>query len=121
MTAFSFFQIKGCKRKIFYLSAPIMRQDCLLDYPSLAISLPCVFEKVSWVDAGKDIFSAITAYREERGWTEYQLAEHSGLPRSTISSWYRKNMVATIPSLKKLAWLLATRFLSYLQKIHWFF
>ena len=50
----------------------------------------------------KDILAAITTYREERGWTEYQLAEHSGLPQSTISSWYRKNMVPTIPSLEKI-------------------
>lgn len=50
----------------------------------------------------KDILSTITAYREERGWTEYQLAERSGLPQSTISSWYRKNMVPTIPSLEKI-------------------
>ena len=47
----------------------------------------------------KDILSAITTYREERGWTEYQLAERSGLPQSTISS---KNMVPTIPSLEKI-------------------
>lgn len=50
----------------------------------------------------KDILSIITAYREERGWTEYQLAERSGLPQSTISSWYHKNMVPTIPSLEKI-------------------
>ncbi len=50
----------------------------------------------------KDILAAITKYREERGWTEYQLAERSGLPQSTISSWYRKNMVPTIPSLEKI-------------------
>ena len=50
----------------------------------------------------KDILTTITAYREERGWTEYQLAEKSGLPQSTISSWYRKNMVPTIPSLEKI-------------------
>ena len=50
----------------------------------------------------KDILSVITAYREERGWTEYQLAERSGLPQSTISSWYRKNMVPTITSLEKI-------------------
>ena len=50
----------------------------------------------------KDILSVITAYREERGWTEYQLAERSGLPQSTISSWYRKNMIPTIPSLEKI-------------------
>ena len=50
----------------------------------------------------KDILSTITEYRQERGWTEYQLAERSGLPQSTISSWYRKNMVPTIPSLEKI-------------------
>ena len=50
----------------------------------------------------KDILTAISAYREGRGWTEYQLAEYSGLPQSTISSWYRKNMVPTIPSLEKI-------------------
>lgn len=50
----------------------------------------------------KDILTTITKHREERGWTEYQLAEHSGLPQSTISSWYRKNMVPSIPSLEKI-------------------
>ena len=50
----------------------------------------------------KDILATITEYREDRGWTEYQLAEHSGLAQSTISSWYRKNMVPTIPSLEKI-------------------
>ena len=50
----------------------------------------------------KDILAAITTYREERGWTEYQLAERSGLPQSTISSWYRRSMVPTIPSLEKI-------------------
>ena len=52
--------------------------------------------------AVKDILAIITTYREERGWTEYQLAEKSGLPQSTISSWYRKNMIPTIPSLEKI-------------------
>ena len=50
----------------------------------------------------KDILAAITTYREERGWTEYQLAERSGLPQSTISSWYLRSMVPTIPSLEKI-------------------
>ena len=50
----------------------------------------------------KDILAAITTYREERGWTEYQLAERSGLPQSTISSRYRRSMVPTIPSLEKI-------------------
>lgn len=50
----------------------------------------------------EDILSTITAYRQARGWTEYQLAERSGLPQSTISSWYRKNMIPSIPSLQKI-------------------
>ena len=50
----------------------------------------------------KDILTTITEFRVERGWTEYQLAEQSGLPQSTISSWYRKNMIPTIPSLEKI-------------------
>ena len=50
----------------------------------------------------KDVLSAITEYRLERGWSEYQLAERSGLPQSTISSWYRKDIVPTVPSLGKI-------------------
>lgn len=49
-----------------------------------------------------DILSTITEHRQSRGWTEYQLAERSGLPQSTISSWYRKGMTPTIPSLEKI-------------------
>ena len=48
------------------------------------------------------ILDKITAIREARGWTEYQLAERSGLPQSTISSWYRKSMIPSIPSLVKI-------------------
>ena len=49
-----------------------------------------------------DVLTTIAIYRETRGWSEYQLAEHSGLPQSTISSWYRKNLIPTIPSLQKI-------------------
>ena len=40
--------------------------------------------------------------REARGWTEYQLAERSGLPQSTISSWYKKGMTPSFSSLEKI-------------------
>lgn len=50
----------------------------------------------------KDVLAVITKYREDRSWSEYQLAERSGLPQSTISSWYRKNMVPTLSSLEKI-------------------
>lgn len=49
-----------------------------------------------------NILDKITELREERHWSEYQLAEKSGLTQSTISSWYRKNMLPSIPSLSKI-------------------
>lgn len=49
-----------------------------------------------------NVLERIVLLREERHWTEYQLAEHSGLTQSTISSWYRKNMLPSIPSLTKI-------------------
>lgn len=49
-----------------------------------------------------EILDKITKLRLERGWSEYQLAEKSGLTQSTISSWYRKNMLPTIPSLSRI-------------------
>ncbi len=49
-----------------------------------------------------DVLEKIRSFRIERNWTEYQLAEKSELPQSTISSWYRKNQIPTIPSLEKI-------------------
>ena len=49
-----------------------------------------------------NVLDRITYYRKQKGWTEYQLAEHSGLTQSTISSWYRKDMLPNIASLDKI-------------------
>lgn len=49
-----------------------------------------------------DVLARITALRTGRNWSEYQLAERSGLTQSTISSWYRKNMTPSIPSLERI-------------------
>ena len=49
-----------------------------------------------------DVLERITYHRKLRNWTEYQLAEQSGLTQSTISSWYRKDMLPTLPSLEKI-------------------
>ena len=49
-----------------------------------------------------NILERITYYRQQKNWSEYQLAENSGLTQSTISSWYRKNMIPSIPSLNKI-------------------
>ncbi|OUQ16556.1 helix-turn-helix domain-containing protein [Lachnoclostridium sp. An138] len=49
-----------------------------------------------------DVLDRISYYRNKRGWTEYQLSVKSGLTQSTISSWYRKNLIPSIPSLEKI-------------------
>lgn len=49
-----------------------------------------------------DILGIIKKQREARGWSEYQLAERSGLPQSTISSWYKKDMRPSFASLEKI-------------------
>lgn len=49
-----------------------------------------------------NVLERITHYRKLKNWSEYQLAEKSGLTQSTISSWYRKDMYPTIPSLEKI-------------------
>ena len=50
----------------------------------------------------KDILAEITRLRLKRRWSEYQLAQHSGLSQSTISTWYRKNQIPTIQTLEKV-------------------
>lgn len=49
-----------------------------------------------------DVLNRITTQRLSRNWTEYQLSQKSGIPQSTISSWYRKNMLPSLASLDKI-------------------
>lgn len=51
-----------------------------------------------------DILRQITKLREERAWTEYQLSEKAGLPQSTISSWYKKQLLPSLASLEKICY-----------------
>ena len=49
-----------------------------------------------------DILDRIVKQRKYRNWTEYQLAQKSGLPQSTISSWYNKKMLPSLQFLEKI-------------------
>ena len=49
-----------------------------------------------------NVLKRIYQLRTERGWSEYQLAEAAEHPQSTISSWYRKDMLPSIGSLEKI-------------------
>lgn len=52
--------------------------------------------------SGIDILKKINDERLRRNWSEYTLAKNSGIPQSTISTWYRKSMQPTIASLEKI-------------------
>ena len=45
-----------------------------------------------------DILGRIERERLSRGWSEYALAENSGLTQSTISTWRRRNLQPKICS-----------------------
>lgn len=49
-----------------------------------------------------NINDRITELRIERKWSEYHLAEQSGIVQSTISSWSRTNAMPTVPNLEKI-------------------
>lgn len=48
------------------------------------------------------VLERIYQLRLERGWSEYRLSEESGIAQTTISSWFRKNIIPTVPSLEKI-------------------
>ena len=49
-----------------------------------------------------DVLDRILSLRLERGWSEYRLSEESGIPQTTISSWFRKKICPTVSSIEKI-------------------
>lgn len=49
-----------------------------------------------------DILGRIEKERLARGWSEYTLAENSGLTQSTISTWRRRNLQPNVASIEKI-------------------
>ena len=49
-----------------------------------------------------DVLERISTLRRERNWSEYELAQKAGMTQSTISSWYKKKLTPSIPSLEKI-------------------
>lgn len=47
-----------------------------------------------------DVLEKLRTLLNERGWSEYRLAQKAGLNESTISNIYRRNTVPTIATLK---------------------
>lgn len=48
------------------------------------------------------VLERILQLKNERGWTEYKLSEQSGISQTTISSWFRKDITPSVPSLEKI-------------------
>lgn len=48
------------------------------------------------------VLDRIMQLRLERNWTEYRLSEESGIAQTTISSWFRKNITPSVPSIENL-------------------
>lgn len=49
-----------------------------------------------------DVLKRIEEERLSRGWSEYLLAENSGISQSTISTWRRLNLQPNIASIEKI-------------------
>lgn len=49
-----------------------------------------------------DVLKKILDLRLDRGWSEYKLSVESEIPQTTISSWYRKQICPSIPSIEKI-------------------
>lgn len=49
-----------------------------------------------------NILAKIQAEKDRRGWSEYTLSKNSGIPQTTISTWYRNNLQPNLASIEKI-------------------
>ena len=49
-----------------------------------------------------DILARVDQLMQERVWTQYELSKKSGIPQSTISTWWSRNYYPGIDSIEKL-------------------
>lgn len=50
----------------------------------------------------QELLDTILWVRTQHGWSEYQLAQQSGIPQSTISSWYCRGVTPSLHSLERV-------------------
>ena len=49
-----------------------------------------------------DILAKIQEEKSRRGWNEYTLSKKSGIPQTTISTWYRNNLQPNLASIERI-------------------
>ena len=49
-----------------------------------------------------DVLDRINELRENRGWTVYRIAKNSGIPQSSLSTWYAKQRTPPLDAIEKL-------------------
>ena len=49
-----------------------------------------------------DILTKIQDEKARRGWNEYTLAKKSGIPQTTISTWYRSDLQPNVASIERI-------------------
>lgn len=64
-----------------------------------------------------DILGRIDRERLARGWSEYTLAENSGLTQSTLSTWRRRNLQPNVTSIEKICHALVSLSHSFLKRM----
>lgn len=50
----------------------------------------------------ENVLETIAFYRDARKWSNYDLAIRAGIKPTTISAWYRRDIVPTLPTLVKV-------------------
>lgn len=63
-----------------------------------------------------DILGRIDRERLARGWSEYTLAENSGLTQSTLSTWRRRNLQPNVTSIEKYVTALVSHSRNFLKR-----
>ena len=48
------------------------------------------------------ILDRITQLREDRGWSDYRLAQEANIPQSTLSNLYKRNNSPTVSTLEAI-------------------
>ena len=64
-----------------------------------------------------DVLGRLTDLRERKGWSVYKLAKLSGIPQSTIATWYQRNLYPPIDKLETLCQTLGVSLSVFFMKI----